>query len=366
MKIVHFITSLATGGAEKLTVELCNEQSKNNDVVLCSIGRVENRMFLSKKLKEPVKLIALGVQKKFAISILLKLHAILRREKPQIVHIHSAMLMFYFSILLFLLKNMKFVHTIHSSLSKGYIKTFNFIKKIPLVRKNFTHVCTSKSIYEIFSGRYPELDFTVINNGIYPLQTTGDAETVRSEISRLKANEKTKVLLAISNYSPFKNLPMLVRVFKRLHEEKHNIILIVIGEDSTPDKSRYLEVKGLKGKNVYLIGAKQNIGDYLCCADALALSSVMEGMPLVVLEAFSMGVPVIATPAGGVADMVKDKKNGFTAKDFSREEMYKTLLKFLAAGAEEITAIEERNKKEFEEKYSISICKKKYDDLYNL
>lgn len=365
MKIFHVITSLANGGAEKFSVELSNEQSQNNEVGLCSVKKIEDWMLPTKKLKKSVKLVVLNIQKKYAISIFIKLFLLLRKEKPQVVHVHSSILMFHLLILSINLKNIRFVQTIHSTFTPGYKKLFDIINKMPLFKKKFIHICISKNIFDIFCSTYPELYFRFINNGICPMCITNNIEKVRMEINNMKLNKNTKVFIAIGNYSYYKNFSMLVKVFKQLQEEKHNVILLIIGKDTSPDQDQYIKVESLRGDNTFLIGLKQNIADYLSCADVLVLSSLMEGMPLVVLEAFSMGVTVVSTPAGGVYDMVKNAKNGFIANDFSEEALYKAVLRFLNASKEEIDKIKKQNKKEFEEKYSMEICKKKYDEIYS-
>ena len=48
MKIIHFISSLGNGGAEKLSVELSNSMSKDNEVLLVSFKKLESWMYFPK------------------------------------------------------------------------------------------------------------------------------------------------------------------------------------------------------------------------------------------------------------------------------------------------------------------------------
>ena len=61
---------------------------------------------------------------------------------------------------------------------------------------------------------------------------------------------------------------------------------------------------------VHFLGAQEHVGDYLNAADLFALTSDTEGMPGVLLEAGYMGLPVVATDVGGVAECVVDGETG--------------------------------------------------------
>jgi glycosyltransferase involved in cell wall biosynthesis len=66
--------------------------------------------------------------------------------------------------------------------------------------------------------------------------------------------------------------------------------------------------------------------------DAFLLTSVNEGVPLVLLEAFAAGVPVVATPAGGVADLVATGRTGLLPPDRKEENLAALLARLLADG----------------------------------
>ncbi len=95
MKIIHLIHSLANGGAEKFVVELSNGQSIQNEVIICSIKKIEDWMLPAKKVEPFVKLLVLNIQKNYSPNILIKLYRLLRRERPEVIHVHSSILMFY-------------------------------------------------------------------------------------------------------------------------------------------------------------------------------------------------------------------------------------------------------------------------------
>ena len=120
----------------------------------------------------------------------------------------------------------------------------------------------------------------------------------------------------------------------------------------------------LKPDNVHFLRRKNNVADYLSLSDALIFSSIHEGMPITAIEAMSVGLPIICTPAGGLVDMIKPGINGFIADDFSEKALLEQSNNFLEADEETLKRISENNIREFEEKYSIERCAADYLRLY--
>jgi glycosyltransferase involved in cell wall biosynthesis len=69
---------------------------------------------------------------------------------------------------------------------------------------------------------------------------------------------------------------------------------------------------GLTGV-VQFLGERKDVGDLIQCYDAFLLTSVIEGMPNVVMESQLLGVPVVATRAGGTVDLIRDGETGLLA-----------------------------------------------------
>ncbi|MEQ1884652.1 MAG: glycosyltransferase [Bryobacteraceae bacterium] len=108
--------------------------------------------------------------------------------------------------------------------------------------------------------------------------------------------------------------------------------LVMIGDGplgaSLKELARQLSIE----EDVLWLGAR-DARSLLCAVDALALTSVSEGHPLVVLEAMAHGVPVVATAVGGIAGTVRDQITGFVAP-IGDVDMIAHHLKALAADVE--------------------------------
>jgi glycosyltransferase involved in cell wall biosynthesis len=64
---------------------------------------------------------------------------------------------------------------------------------------------------------------------------------------------------------------------------------------------------------VQFLGERKDVGEVIQCYDAFLLTSVIEGMPNAVMESQLLGVPVVATRAGGTVDIIRDGETGLLA-----------------------------------------------------
>ncbi|MDD5547585.1 MAG: glycosyltransferase family 4 protein [Candidatus Pacebacteria bacterium] len=120
-------------------------------------------------------------------------------------------------------------------------------------------------------------------------------------------------LTFVGRLTPWKGVEMLVRVMAELKLKYKDIMLEVLGEGSEFENLKNLaENLGLKD-NVMFRGrvSKQEALSILSRSTVFVLNTNYEGLPHTVLEAMSVGAPVITTLVGGNPEVVKDEENGF-------------------------------------------------------
>lgn len=110
-----------------------------------------------------------------------------------------------------------------------------------------------------------------------------------------------------------KGVNELVEAYIRLNQEISATRLYLVGgkeQDLDPISPQTLKTID-DNPNIFAVGPQKDVRPYLKASDIFVLPSYREGFPNVVLEALSMGLPVIVTDVNGALDAVKDGLNGF-------------------------------------------------------
>lgn len=154
---------------------------------------------------------------------------------------------------------------------------------------------------------------------------------------------------------------MMARVANRLYSEGYDFSLLFIG--STENKPIVDEVKSMMPPCAHILGERSNPVEYLKAADAFALSSLFEGMPISLLEALAVGAIPVCTPVGGIPNAVIDGENGFLSTDNKEASYYEAMKRFLETDMETLNTMSLKAKQSFAP-YSMEECAGKYLQLY--
>lgn len=147
----------------------------------------------------------------------------------------------------------------------------------------------------------------LIHNGI-PALTFETRGAARAELVRRSGGREFEICIgAIAELTPNKGLPTLIKAVANLPEEAHALI---IGEGSDREALQAQIERGGWGDRVCLLGFIEEAYRYLPAFDILALPSLKEGLPYVLLEAGQAGIPVIASNIPGVRDIITNEETG--------------------------------------------------------
>lgn len=147
---------------------------------------------------------------------------------------------------------------------------------------------------------------TVIRNGVDPAAPRRGRDAVRGEL-RL-ADELAGIIAA--RLDPLKGHADLMHSMQLLPPGTPPIVLLIAGEGSERERLEAMARELGLTPHVRFLGYRTDVMDLLRAADFFVLPSLLEGMPLSVLEAMSYGLPVIATTVGGVPEVVTDGESG--------------------------------------------------------
>ena len=356
MKIIHIISgNLSQGGAERLVMDLaCAQAARGHDVTICSFRDYSGSYIDTDKR---VRLHHFGKTKGISPRLPFIISSYLKQEAPDVVNCHLPAVFLYIIHSLTVCRNIKFFYTIHSfPINEEPRKWVRTLRRLFIRNGRLSFIAISDSVKTSFDQLYSVSGTQMIYNGRKPTKASEQFENVKKEVSSYKKDENTLVFVSAGRLSKEKNFPLMLSAFQRLENE--NVTLLILGSGD-----RY-QFEDIRPANAHFLGPRNNVGDYMLCADAFCLSSSWEGFPITVIEAMSAGIPVLSTRAGGVPDVVKDGENGLLCDDMSVESYIGMLKKFISLQRAEKERMAQNNSGDFSAKYDISICADKYLEVY--
>lgn len=129
----------------------------------------------------------------------------------------------------------------------------------------------------------------------------------------LGLKEDDFVLIYVARMDKNKNQGFLIEVMRNLIKEHNNIHLLLVGPDE--NNGKYQEQAKDLLNNIHFLGFRKDIPQLMKISDVAVSSSLREGLPVNIMEALTVGLPVVAIDARGVSDLIENDKNGFIVKE---------------------------------------------------
>jgi N-acetyl-alpha-D-glucosaminyl L-malate synthase BshA len=253
----------------------------------------------------------------YALALAVKQHEVALRENLDLMHVHYAI---PHATTAWLAKQMmreqrdlKVVTTLHGTdiTLVGQDASYFTITKFSIEQSDAVTAVSSylrDETYRAFGCTGCTVD--VIPNFIsttdyYP---AADAATCR----RALAPAGHAVLVHVSNFRPIKRVADVVSIFEGVRRALP-ATLVLVGDGPDRDAAQQqVDRLGLR-RDVRFLGKVDNVADVLRGADLFLLPSTSESFGLAALEAMACGVPVVASRAGGIPEVVDHGETGFLA-----------------------------------------------------
>ncbi len=190
--------------------------------------------------------------------------------------------------------------------------------------------CAAISDGLLETGLLPASRIVVIPNGIDPDRVpTGGGEAVREELG---VAPDAPLVAIVGRLVRDKGHADAFAAFASVVRELPRARLLVVGDGKLRDELRHLASGIEPAGSIIFAGHRPDVPAILDAADVVAVTSLREGMPHVILEAMTAGTPVAATTVAGIPEMIEGGRDGLLVPPDSPEEMARALLTILTDG----------------------------------
>lgn len=250
---------------------------------------------------------------------------LLRHEQPNIIILHLITSLPLTLLSLFTFKT-KFILRI-----SGYPK-LNFLRKFFWAKLSKKLVCVTSPTIDLkleleTNNIFPNCKILYLPDAIIEVNTVPNLlsqETINENFPKNK-----KAIISAGRLTRQKNFSYLINEFFKFSKEYKEYVLLIIGDGEEKKNLEDAIKKNNLENKVFLLGYKHNIYDYMKNGDIFVLSSLWEEVGFVMVEAAINNLYIIASDCpNGPKEFLNQGRNGILFKNNTKNELYKSLLKY--------------------------------------
>ncbi len=324
-KVLHLINGEFYAGAERVQDLLAMQLGPRGFAV--SFACLKDGIFADRRRAQQAPLYPMPMRSRFDLALCLRLAKLVRAEKFRLLHTHtprSALIGRVVSAL----TGLPMIHHVHSpaelDTEQGWRNVRNDLVEKFSLRGASRLITVSGSLEERLRERgFAAARICQIPNGV-PV-----SERLRR--SYQPGQELTIGMIAL--YRPRKGIEVLLEAMKRLRDTGVSIRLHAVGPFETPEYQH--AVLGLAsrlglGQSVTWVGFTSDIAAEFKRMQLFALPSLYgEGMPMVVLEAMGVGLPIVSTRVEGIPQVIRHGVDGLLTAPGDAEDLAAALQRFV-------------------------------------
>ncbi len=307
IRVVHIIDSLRTGGAEALLVEAARGSAERGvEIQVVALAARADAPFEQslRDLGVVVHLVAgRGPKPVFDPMRFVRLVRLIRGISPDVVHTHLATSNVLGTIAARLARvpSVATMHNVQSARGRRS-RWLDAIERRVLGRGKGPIIAVGRRVGLLAAQRWPRRRIEVVENPAPAVGGSSDAGvSVRRE---LLGDGDGPLLVAIGRLDEQKGFDILLDAFVRFVGSRPAAVLAIAGSGGLDQQLRHQAHRLGIDARVRFLGTRSDVADLFAAADAFVVPSRWEGLPLVVLEAMTAGVPVVASDVGDIAEAV--------------------------------------------------------------
>lgn len=305
LRTVQIIDNLIIGGAQKLLVTLAGQaQAYSLDVTIVSLSSNNDRVILDELSRLGTKVKIFPAKHLLDLRRIFRLARFLSSQEFDLVQCHLT----YANIIGTLcgrLAGLPVVNTLHSieDVLQEFHPMIGFLETWAMRYWANRIAAVGHTIRDSFQSRLRGRSIDVIPNAVsVPVRIT---QAERTKLRKEIAGDPSKtILISVGRFAPAKGYEDLVLAFSMLVTSHPDIVLLLVGDGPLFGEIHNLVSQSGLEKNVFLAGRRNDVPSLLAASDLYVSSSHWEGLPLAILEAMTVGLPIVATSVGDIPRVV--------------------------------------------------------------
>lgn len=341
MNILYINRGMGVGGVEKCILKLSEVFKKKNKIIVASMGGKLTEELEKLKIKHYYILNTDSKNPRDILHNVMAIYKIVKKENIEIIHSHHRMTTLLAKAVSRFVE-VKVIHTQHLCIEDKF-------KMTHLALKNIRTITVSEAAKRILieKANLEEKNITTIYNTV---ETHSNNKIIDKTMISLK-EDGYFIVAQVSRIVDYKGIYDFIKVAKETNLENSKIKFILLGDGPNLNDVKEVVKKESLENCIYILGQKDNIIEHLKYIDILLLCSYIEGLPLTPLEAFSQGVPVIATNIDGTNEEIEDGYNGYLVEPKDIKTFKERIIE-LYKDKEEYTQMKNRCIKIFKDKFN--------------
>lgn len=362
MKVLFLITGLAYGGAETQLVQLAT-RLKERGWEVGVISMLPPEAYVRELEVAAIPVFSLGMRRGVPdLRALFRLARIVRRERPCVFHSHMVHANLLARVCRPIASVPVLVCTAHNIWEGSRWREWAYRLTDPFCDLT-TQVSDAGLERYVRIGAVPARKIRFVPNGVDTNRFRPDIKA-RAYLRDSLGLRSEFIWLAVGRLEQAKDYPNMIRAFAKVHQLRRESRLFIVGQGSLRAEMERLAAELGLGNVVNFLGVRRDIPELMNAADAYVMSSAWEGMPLVLLEAAAVGLPVVATDVGGNREIVLDGKTGLLVPPKDPDALAGAMLRVMTLSPGARAAMGQAARSHIEAHYSLDRVTDEWEALY--
>lgn len=340
MKVLHITSPKTWRGGEQQLMYLTEELKvlRVEQIVMCPFNSAVHKYCLKHHINHVTYFKGFSANPMVAFRVA----HVCKRESVDLIHVHDSHAHNFAVLSAVLTQNTTPIivsRRVDFAIQGSAVSLFKY--NHPRIRKI---VCVSQAIANIMSEYIEDKSkLTVVYSGIDLSKFEGIERGIRLR-SEFDIPESSELVGCVAALAPHKDYPTLVAAAKLLIDQGMDVHFVAIGEGPERKKIEDAIDEAKIGHRFHLAGFRTNVPQLLAELDQFVITSETEGLGTSVIDAMAMALPIVATSAGGIIELITHEESALLcavknpkqiAESIARMQSDQTLKKRLAQSAKQ-------------------------------